>query len=197
MEIKYVLSSDNTYNVTCEDINIEELVLPEEYNGLPITGFAYGAFQKCQRLQKVYLPSSIKEISKKCFFGCDKLKYIEFAQKPNIQKIRRNAFSFTNLEKFEIPKSVFWVGAQCFYACHNLKEVYIPSSVEIIGANCFNDCPNLESVIFERTDNWFISDKEDTQNCTPIKVDNPIQLNKFLHGEYSKYYMFRKKEEEK
>ncbi len=73
----------------------------------------------------VHIPSSVREIGDKAFFGCRKLISIE------------------------IPESVRRIDSKAFDSCNNLSSIYLPESVEEIGENAFQNCSGIKSIKIE------------------------------------------------
>ena len=55
-----------------------DLVIPETYNGLPVTRIAAEAFKGCTSLISVTVPVSVKYVLKNAFSGCSKLKNVYY-----------------------------------------------------------------------------------------------------------------------
>ncbi len=120
-ELVYKLNEDgqsytlvNFGKCTCSDI-----VIPETYNGLPVTIIGDGAFNRCYRLKSVTIPSSVTEIWHRAFANC------------------------YQLESVNIPSSVTGIGHYVFTGCKALKSVVIPSSVAYVGGNTFQGCEGV------------------------------------------------------
>ena len=84
-----------------------------------------------QYLKQIYLPTSLKSISKTAFYDC------------------------SSLIELHIPNKVESVGDQAIMNCYALKTVTIPSSVKNIGSGLLNCCSSLESI---QGDNSYISE---------------------------------------
>lgn len=97
----YTLLEDGTYSVKpLPDISLPaELVIPSEYEGIPVTQIEKEAFEGCneyspgRKIISVYIPSSIKHIGAYAFQEC------------------------YGIEEVIIPSSVEYVGRQAFYDC--------------------------------------------------------------------------------
>lgn len=137
-ELVYKLNEDGqSYTLvsvgkcTCSDI-----VIPETYNGLPVTSIGDSAFNKCYKLKSVTIPSSVKEIWHRAFANC------------------------YQLESVNIPSSVTGIGHYVFTGCKALKSVVIPASVAYIGGNIFQGCDGItanceaEAKPAEWANNW-------------------------------------------
>lgn len=120
-ELIYKLNADgqsyklvNVGKCTCESI-----VIPETYNGLPVTEIGDGAFNKCQTVKSITIPLSVTGIWHRAFVNC------------------------TNLESVNIPSSVQKIGFYVFSGCRSLKTVTIPASVTYVGGDLFSGCDGI------------------------------------------------------
>ncbi len=98
-----------------------DIIIPEEYNELPIEIISENAFSGCN-ITNVMIYDNIKSIGKKAFANC------------------------INLEGVTIPDSVTEIGEEAFAGCTNLKRVTIPNTVLSIGKCAFSGCSSLESI---------------------------------------------------
>lgn len=57
-----------------------EVVVPDTYEGLPVTEIGEGAFENNASLKTVSLPSSIMRIGKRAFKNCSKLANVKYYQ---------------------------------------------------------------------------------------------------------------------
>lgn len=86
-------------------------------------------------LEAVRIPSSVKQIGAKAFWGCKKLKEVFFSV--GLESIGDRAFSETmNICKITLPEGVVTLGEQAL-DCHGLGEISVPASVKSIGKYCF------------------------------------------------------------
>lgn len=138
--IKY---NGNTYVVTqigpcafeqCE--NIKNVTIPTS-----VTKIGDGAFYRCYSLQNINIPKSVTEIGKLAFDGCSMLTSINI---PNsIRELYEDQFAgCTSLTTVIIPSSVTKLCA--FSGCSNLTSITIPDSVIELGG--FAECSNLTSI---------------------------------------------------
>ncbi len=92
---------------SCTDTDI---VIPSEYNGLPVTEIYYlfdkkGAFEGNTQITSVIIPGSVKTIGKRSFNGCTALKKV-YVEQGSLQVIE-NAFENCNsLQSFTVPDTI-------------------------------------------------------------------------------------------
>jgi len=92
-----------------------------------VTGIDAGAFQECNQLTAITIPTSIVSIGDYAFSKCVNLTNLNF-------KFLVSASSGRSL------------GVQCFSYCTSLATAAIPTSFTIIGAYTFMNCTSLTSV---------------------------------------------------
>jgi hypothetical protein len=102
-----------------------DLVIPSTLNGRPVTSIGEWAFEGCERLTSVTIPSSVTSIGVVAFSGCK------------------------GLTSVTIPDSVTSIGNYAFEECSSLTSVTIPSSVTSIGVGAFEGCERLTSIIVD------------------------------------------------
>ena len=76
------------------------VVIPDTYNGTPITEISLSAFYYCDNLTSVTIPDSITTIGETAFYHCDSLTSIT------------------------IPDSVTTIGEMAFFGCNNVEAIY-------------------------------------------------------------------------
>ncbi|MBQ7336226.1 MAG: leucine-rich repeat domain-containing protein [Clostridia bacterium] len=108
-KLEYELLDDGTYGVKAADffvITVDELVIPAEYNGKPVTKILKEGFEG-SRFRKVIIPDTVTTIGTKAFYNCH------------------------NLASVTIPSNVAAVHAEAFYNCSALVEVQNLSAIEM------------------------------------------------------------------
>ena len=120
----FALNSDkNSYTVTgigiCSDTKI---VIPDTYNGLPVTSIETGAFKGCDWIISMVIPNSVTCIGEYAFMDC------------------------TSITSIEIPDYVMSIGIMVFFNCSSLTSIEIPDSVTSIGDYAFSSCSSLTSI---------------------------------------------------
>ncbi len=108
------------------------------------------AFQNCNRLTTVYLPSSLRSIGNYTFAGCSALG--SMAVPSNVMSIGRNAFSdCSGLSSISLPDHIDELGEYAFYECVRLTSIAIPNGVPSIAECTFWGCNALTSVIIPQS----------------------------------------------
>ncbi len=81
------------------------------------------AFQSCENLETVSLPSTLKTIGESAFSGCIKLSEIN------------------------LPDGLVSIGDWAFYECGKLNNVVLPDGLINIGRSAFSNCSSIEKLI--------------------------------------------------
>ena len=108
-------------------------------------------------IEKIIFSNSVVEIQSSAFERCEALKEITIPS--NIKTIGTNSFSFcTSLSKVILCEGVEEVARYAFQSCSHLEYFYVPSSIKIIGGydderefhSAFGNtgCPSLKTVEF-------------------------------------------------
>ncbi len=169
------------------NLKIKEVIIPESVVTIKGDAFVY-----CENLEKLNIPSDVKEIGDNPFAGCPKLRLTvntpHFTYEDNIlfnlEKTELIHYSiFKEEQEYTIPETVEWVGKHSFYKCNNLEKVIITKNVSFIGNNVFSDC---EKIVLHNLSPYFhyengvLYNAEKTQvyhysmgsNVTHIKLHN-------------------------
>lgn len=146
-DIVYKLYNDGSKSIKlCLNKKIESLTSDAGY-------IEEGAFQQCQYLKEVNLPSVI-DIGKDAFIGCHSLTDIHLSDK---------------LET---------IGGGAFMGCHFLDYLELPPSLAEIGDMAFCDCTNLTHIINDYDGN-LVAEKRLHPNVLKIGenafLDTPLE----------------------
>ncbi len=171
-DLTFELNSDGkSYSVIGCDTSAEgELVIPETYNGLPVTSIADYAFAYCKELSSIIISDSVIHIGYDAFIGTgyydndnnweNGVLYIcnhlikandeisdSYEVKEKTKTIANRAFGDCyNLVSVVIPNSVISIGDNAFSSCDSLSSIVIPDSVTNIGDYAFSSCFSLVSI---------------------------------------------------
>ena len=115
--LRFVKAGDY-YRVNDYFGNAEKVVIPTEYEGLPVTVINNYAFF-VREIKEVVIPNSIIVIGYSAFASCERLTEVI------------------------IPDSVTTIHDEAFEQCYGLTRVVIPSSVTSLGDRVFDDCTSL------------------------------------------------------
>ena len=167
------IKDDNTATIIrCDSEASGDLVLPDSYDGHPITTIYYNAFGKCENLTSVTIGNNVTEIHSFAFENC------------------------TGLTKVVIGSSVSRLGIGAFKGCTGLTSITIPGSVTNMEKDLFADCRNLTEIRVESENGYFtdidgvLFNKDETEIlCYPnAKADEhyeiPDGVNNVAYGAF-------------
>ncbi len=98
-----------------------------------------------KKLEKVYLPASLKTITFGAFRRCRNIKTVKINSRT--EKIGSCAFEkCTSLERIDLPKNLERIGYSAFMDCYSLKEFVIPKKVKKVKSSTFENCTELSRV---------------------------------------------------
>ena len=147
-KLQFALSEDGQSYAVCYTgyASRNTIIVPETYNGLPVTAVMKDGFAYWNDIQTIYLPDTIETIGEGAFERCN-----------------HQAFDFPN-----IPKNLKYIGDRAFFSS-GLKNFKIPRSVEHIGSEAFSDCKSLTYIDVDERNPYFYShdgvlmNKEETE----------------------------------
>lgn len=166
--LEYRLNADgNGYVVAGRGTAAGDIVIPAEYNDLPVTAIGRRAFEDasiksvtipfgvtdiegsafmgCDALQRVVIPESVTSIGASAFSGCAALAEIDLPS--GIGTIENYTFSgYVALTGITIPAGVTRIEKSAFEGCASLTDITIPDCVSSIGNSAFFNCGSLENV---------------------------------------------------
>ena len=122
-----------------------EVVIPWEYNGKPVTQVEEEAFDSCDSLKSVTIPSSVTSIGYGAFGLCTSLTSVTISS--GVTSIGYGAFgSCDSLASITIPNGVTSIGDEAFRGCDSLMSVAIGDDVAFIGIGVFEGCRSLTNI---------------------------------------------------
>ena len=107
-----------SYNGSDENVRI-----PEEIDGRPVTIIGDSAFKENTNIKSVFIPDTVKAIQTSAFYRCDNLSMISFGEKSQLRTIYTDAFAGTAITEITIPKSCKTISDQVFSMCHELRSL--------------------------------------------------------------------------
>lgn len=139
-ELSYDKSSYYLSSVgTCRD---NEVIIPAEYNNLPVTEIASYAFENCTWITKVTIPESVTSIGRNSFKNCPNAVEMQ----DGITYIGKWLLECgTNVENVAIREDTVGIATWAFWGCNQITEVVIPDSVKHMNM-VFRECSSLKSV---------------------------------------------------
>ena len=151
------------------------------------------AFQCCEELRSITLPSSIKAVEQNAFRDCKRLKYVDFSGLTNCKQIGACVFAGCGeLQSVALPacledlgqaafdsdSSLTLVGidntqvkeirGHTFHDCFSLRFIILPESLNKIADLAFKDCKKLSTVCFNGDSSKVEKGEKAFNGCPPI-----------------------------
>lgn len=166
-QLSYSLSYDgNSYIVSGLSGTPRFIDIPDNYEGMPVSGIGEFAFAGCSALQSVVIPDSVTSIGKNAFAESGLVSVVipdsvttigdmAFSMCRNLQQVKigtgvtsigKSAFTETAVSEVVIPDGVVNIGDSAFRKCANLRKLTIGTNVQSIGNLAFDECTLLEQI---------------------------------------------------
>lgn len=160
------VKSDGTVIITSYQGNLQDLVVPGQIDGRPVSEIGASAF-KGAHFQSVVLPDSIKKIAESGFQACSYMVTIELGS--GVEEIGSKAFTECySLETVVMGDQVRLIDSEAFAGCAVLLNISFPQSLERIGKNAFAECYCLTAV--ELPDSLKYIGAGSFRNCVNLAV---------------------------
>lgn len=189
--------SKDSYIIGAKDISTlyGDIVIPREYNNLPVTQIKTKGFYNCKNIRSVFIPNTIKSInSYGAFEGCSNLSLVLFEKNSDLKSIGKATFkNCKELESIVIPPSVTNIEENAFECCTNLKEIYITSTV-YLQPKKFKVCNRLSKLNIHLSNENFHEWKDYLQ-CFDSNID-VASLPDFIPTDLG-FFTFELNEDEK
>ena len=140
------------YCVNAKDKTAEKVIIPAEYNGLPVVKISDNAFSDSESLTSVTIPDSVTHIGKYAFKNCPIIKATipAFAISAVVGDLaEENGKLLGTRIKNIIITSGTEIPSKAFLFCDNLTTISIPKTITTIGEDAFNVKPSKSEYPFE------------------------------------------------
>lgn len=137
------------------------------------------AFNGCNKLERVTIPSSVNVLSAPHFFGCTALTDIDIdPANTGIQSIDGVVFNpglhsveiypvGRTAESYDVPDGIVGIDSYAFQDCPYIRTVHLPSTLAWISGYAFKGCTSLESINIP-SGVWLISSQA-FYNCSTLE----------------------------
>ena len=168
----YSLGKDGkiTINAWLGNNSVEELIIPKEIEGLPVTKIEDMHSIGSVSYRRVIIPNTVKTIEYAAFQGCV-IKELIFEDNSNLEEISSYAFADNEIQELNLPKKELYINHHAFsnnkmktlnifskwkfgygsydgtfVCCNELETVYFEDGCSIIYEGCFRNCKNLKEI---------------------------------------------------
>ena len=136
---------DGTLCVTDYTATSDEVIIPEEIYGTPVTAIGDWAFANNKYVKHIEIPNTVTSIGKGAFYNCVSMTHAEIPS--GVTEIKPNTFEkCLYLESVWIDGDVTAIGDEAFFDCRRLEYVRIPDALETVGDEAFYNCRSLRSL---------------------------------------------------
>ena len=150
-----IIDRGTGYVIGC-DKTVTEARIPEEAEGIKITGIREYAFNYCDELTKVTIPSTVIHLSSGAFWGRNILKNVyvagdnlEFKDEDGViySKDGKTLIFYPGFhsDEYEILPGTERIAKGAFYNCTNIKSIKLPDSILSLQGS-FYGCTALKSI---------------------------------------------------
>lgn len=155
-----------------------EIILPDTYEGLPVTVIDSDAFQNCAFLRSVTIPEGYVTVYTSAFEDCAHLTTVYLSG--TVKDIGYGAFAgCSSLKSITIPDSVTTISAYAFENCTLLSSVVIGQNVYSIGVGAFQRCDRLTEAVFRNHSSRWVQIDDQGRN-RPIDLSDPAAAARLL-----------------
>ncbi len=201
---RYALSYDGLSYVIVDgdDCNISHVIIPETYNGIPITAIGKNAFFENDMIKKIVIGKNIQVIEDGAFSECESLSVVVFNS--CLERIGKRAFlnnymlkeimlpnslrylgeaAFKNcilLEKITIPDNVYSIENELFYKCSSLTKITLNENIISIGDGAFSCCSSLKKIVLPKSITKIgVNSFSNCEKLSNVVFSNNIRIIKF------------------
>ena len=170
----FAIEGEEAYAVALTESAINDTgtkTIPDEYNGLPVTGIWRSGFYNSHcstinipssitiidyeafmgsRITTVTIPASVDEIGEAAFYSCKSLTKVVIQNSTTTSEASSACSCYEvvdNESEDRVYSDLLEIPSFCFFNCVSLKEIVLPESIEEIGYEAFNNCISLFSTL--------------------------------------------------
>ncbi len=154
--------NDGEITLTHYEGDGENIVVPSQINGVPVTKIGEGAFMYSPTLKSVSIPACVTSIHTSAFAGCVNLKEIKVDDKN--EKFKSDGGVLYSRDgdyliacpagktgEFKVPEGVLALSPDAFNMCVGITKVTLSSTVELVPPTAFTSCEGLTAFSLENS----------------------------------------------
>ncbi len=160
----FSLNGDEAIIMGCTDDPVDDLVIPDELNGHPVTKISPDAFAGCLSLTSVTFNTNIQRIEDYSFKGC------------------------TALTNITLHPNLTWIGYNAFGGCINLTDIYFTGTKRDWSITIVNGIESMNSPVIHYPDSSadvleykIINDEAVITGCD-VSASGEIKIPETLSG---------------
>ncbi len=118
-------------------------------NSLYDNGYLYDGniFRDCDKLISYTIPEGITTVCEGLFYGANKLQHVFLPS--TLKEIGSNAFrGCVSLQSVTIPNGVITIHEYAFASCNTISTLKMPNTIKTVESQAFMDCTSLATVVF-------------------------------------------------
>ncbi|GFI25890.1 hypothetical protein IMSAGC012_01005 [Lachnospiraceae bacterium] len=147
---RYSENEDGTLYIYGYDGNDETVTVPSEIYGKPVVSIRARAFNKCTAMKHLIISEGITEILDGGMVGafqwCENLETVVLPS--TLKTIGEGAFEECyKLREINLPEGLINIGIDAFFKCYELRNVILPESLTSIGDYAFGHCGSIEKLV--------------------------------------------------
>ena len=158
-----------------------ELIIPQEIDGVPVTMIQENAFKDNKKITSVVIPEGISVIPTEAFSGCSNLTSIVLPS--TIKTIQRWAFLYANkLSSIVFPEGLTTLESAAFQRAEGLSGILVlPTTLTSKAGYTFSRCDKLTGVIVQSdiplcdADFGYVKFVYIREGCEVTIEENPFQ----------------------
>ena len=136
----------------CDQSPIKRIVIHEG-----VTTISETAFNSCNQLEELTLPSTLTSIGKGAFTSCNLTTLV---LPDSLESIGDSAFAYCdNLTSVTLGAGLKTIGNSAFYNCPKLASITIPANVNKIDDYAFSTCTSLKKIQVDPNNETYTSDE--------------------------------------
>lgn len=116
----------------------EEVVIPSEIEGVPVTAIGEQAFIQKYDIKRVIVPDSVRRIGDEAFSGCSNLVSVRLPEK--VELGQGLFIQCRNLKNVNLPSGMTSIPKKLFSECNTMPDFTLPSGIRAIEESGFDNC---------------------------------------------------------
>lgn len=159
---------------------ISQIVIPGG-----VTKIDFHAFANCAKLQKVRIEKGqLKTIGSRAFEQCQQLTDIQLPS--TLESIGLGAFGeCSKLTTLTLPEGLKKLESHAFWQCSNLEQVALPASLGTLGEKVFIGCPKLQNITVSPESKHFSSIEGELYDNTGTRLYRAAVRRYVPHEKYT------------